>query len=58
MSNKPIQPTMEMMDKGVKEIKACFPEFRDESQCDYDYDALCDAACFIWQAMYLAHSKE
>ena len=33
MSNKPLQPTMEMMDKGVKEIKACFPEFRDESQC-------------------------
>lgn len=57
MSNKPIEPTMEMLDKGVKEIKLCFPEFMGDD-CEYDYDALCDAACFIWQAMYQAHVEK
>ena len=57
MSNKPIALTMEMLDKGVKEIKLCFPELMNDD-CEYDYDALRYAACFIWQAMYQAHAEK
>lgn len=52
MSDKPIEPTQEMINAGIKELI---------DNCGIDYlsdDALSDTVCFIWQAMYLAHSKE
>lgn len=60
MSDKPIEPpmepTIEMLKKGMEEIRLCFPELTDD--CEYDCYALCSAACFIWQAMYQAHLEK
>ena len=52
MSNKPIQPTEEMIEAGIREVI---------ENLDIDYltdDELSDAVVFIWQAMYQAHVEK
>ncbi|EIH4118716.1 hypothetical protein CHO22_003623 [Escherichia coli] len=52
MSNKPIQPTEEMIEAGIREVIENF---------DIDYltdDELSDAVVLIWQAMYQVHVEK
>lgn len=52
MSNKPIQPTEEMIEAGIKEL---MENIDVESMTN---DEMSDAVVFIWQAMYQAHVEK
>lgn len=52
MSNKPIQPTEEMIDAGIQEL---MENIDVESMTN---DEMSDAVVFIWQAMYQAHVEK
>ena len=52
MSNKPIQPTEEMIESGIRELTENI-----DVECMTD-DEMSDAVVFIWQAMYQAHVEK
>lgn len=52
MSNKPIQPTKEMIEAGIREL---MENIDVESMTN---DDMSDAVVFIWQAMYQAHVEK
>lgn len=52
MSNKPIQPTEEMIEAGILKL---MENIDVESMTN---DEMSDAVVFIWQAMYQAHVEK
>ena len=52
MSNKPIQPTEEMIEEGIKEL---MENIDVESMTS---DEMSDAVVFIWKAMFQAHVEK